>query len=300
VSCRAYFLSSPSLICVWLRVCWGFCWIAVILLLWREPKWVLLGPNCGHTSWSISQQPGLALLTLFLSRVEVIKQSIASGTQDIAEVPSSKEAQQWYVIFCPLWHPNSSEKLCFNRSNMFNHLFDLLAPHMLILFPSSRIVQPSSSAAQSSGSRPSSSVVYDNADQHVWQFLAAFALHGSLEQHQALVTMLREKILDDLLAVSRGWFTTEQDRNTKLGNVNLFLNALGLDCSQISLPGLGMWWSLFFSFRCTTICVMHSSLDLHTFGWFIGLLLCGALHMLSLPVRWWLSTYFFISWATVL
>jgi len=123
---------------------------------------------------------------------------------------------------------------------MFNHLFDLLAPHMLILFPSSRIVQPSSSAAQSSGSRPSSSVVYDNADQHVWQFLAAFALHGSLEQHQALVTMLREKILDDLLAVSRGWFTTEQDRNTKLGNVNLFLNALGLDCSQISLPGLGM------------------------------------------------------------
>jgi len=123
---------------------------------------------------------------------------------------------------------------------MFNHLFDLLAPHMLILFPSSRVVQPRSSAAQSSGRRPLSSVAYDNADQHVWQFLAAFALHGSLEQHQALVTMLREKILDDLLAVSRGWFTTEQDRNTKLGNVNLFLNALGLDCSQISLPGLGM------------------------------------------------------------
>ncbi|KXN86630.1 DNA topoisomerase 2-associated protein pat1 [Leucoagaricus sp. SymC.cos] len=154
-------------------------------------------------------KPGLALLTLFLSRVEVIKQSIASGTQDIAEVPTTEEAQQW--------------------SNMFNHLFDLLAPSMLILFPSSRIVLPASQGQQQ---QPS---LYDNADQHVWQFLAAFALHCALEQHQVLVTSLREKILDNLLAVSRGWFTTEEERNTKLGNVNLFLNALGLDSSQIAL-----------------------------------------------------------------
>lgn len=45
----------------------------------------------------ITVQPGLALLTLFLSRVEVIKQSIASGTQDIADVPTTEEAQQWYA-----------------------------------------------------------------------------------------------------------------------------------------------------------------------------------------------------------
>ncbi|KAF9453519.1 hypothetical protein P691DRAFT_658313 [Macrolepiota fuliginosa MF-IS2] len=152
-------------------------------------------------------KPGLALLTLFLSRVEVIKQSIASGTQDVADIPTPEEAQQW--------------------SNMFNHLFDLLSPHMLVLFPSSRIV-----TTPTQGQQPS---LYDNADQHVWQFLAAFALHGSLEQHQVLVAMLRDKILDNLLAVSRGWFTTEEERDTKLGNVNLFLNALGLDSSQIAL-----------------------------------------------------------------
>lgn len=110
---------------------------------------------------------------------------------------------------------------------MFNHLFDLLSPHMLVLFPSSRIVAPTQGQQQPS--------LYDNADQHVWQFLAAFALHGSLEQHQILVATLREKILENLLAVSRGWFTTEEERNTKLGNVNLFLNALGLDSSQIAL-----------------------------------------------------------------
>lgn len=111
---------------------------------------------------------------------------------------------------------------------MFNHLFDLLAPHMLVLFPSSRIALPNQGQQQ----QPS---LHDNADQHVWQFLAAFALHGSLEQHQVLVASLREKILENLLAVSRGWFTTEEERDTKLGNVNLFLNALGLDSSQIAL-----------------------------------------------------------------
>jgi DNA topoisomerase 2-associated protein PAT1 len=39
-------------------------------------------------------QPGLALLTLFLSRVEVIKQTIAT-TPDIAETPTIEESQQW-------------------------------------------------------------------------------------------------------------------------------------------------------------------------------------------------------------
>ncbi|KAF8631878.1 hypothetical protein AX15_002145 [Amanita polypyramis BW_CC] len=42
-------------------------------------------------------QPGLALLTLFLSRVEVIKQNMAV-TSEVAELPSPEEAQQWYVI----------------------------------------------------------------------------------------------------------------------------------------------------------------------------------------------------------
>jgi len=39
-------------------------------------------------------QPGLALLTLFLSRVEVIKQTIAT-TPDIADTPTIEESQQW-------------------------------------------------------------------------------------------------------------------------------------------------------------------------------------------------------------
>src|SRR5262245_59059896 len=41
-------------------------------------------------------QPGLALLTLFLSRVEVIKQGAQTAT-DLAELPSYEESQQWSV-----------------------------------------------------------------------------------------------------------------------------------------------------------------------------------------------------------
>lgn len=39
-------------------------------------------------------QPGLALLTLFITRVEVIKQSLNSAT-DQEELPTEADEQQW-------------------------------------------------------------------------------------------------------------------------------------------------------------------------------------------------------------
>lgn len=39
-------------------------------------------------------QAGIALLTLFLSRVEVMKQALASGAE-LSETPTTAEAQQW-------------------------------------------------------------------------------------------------------------------------------------------------------------------------------------------------------------
>lgn len=151
-------------------------------------------------------RPGLALLTLFLSRVEVIKQ-MAATAPDMSEIPSTEESQQWKL--------------------MFDHLFQLLAPHLLLLFPSTRIAQTSISG------HPDLPNPTDIADQPVWQFLAALALHAAVEQHQVLVTVLREKVLDNVLSVNKGWVADENERQTKLANVNLFLHALGLDSSQI-------------------------------------------------------------------
>ncbi|KAF8636407.1 hypothetical protein AX17_003589 [Amanita inopinata Kibby_2008] len=147
-------------------------------------------------------RPGLALLTLFLSRVEVIKQNMSTAT-DISELPSAEEAQQWQL--------------------MFDHLFQLLAPHFLLLFPSTRMAT----------ALPPSHMTTDFVDQPVWQFLAALALHAVSEQQHTLVTALRDKVLDNVLSVNKGWITEEEERQMKLANANLFLHALGLDSSQI-------------------------------------------------------------------
>ena len=107
---------------------------------------------------------------------------------------------------------------------MFDHLFQLLAPHLLQLFPSVRIY-----------TETNSQIPTDVVDQPVWQFLAALALHAVVEQHHILVSTLREKILDNVLSVNKGWVHDEDERQTKLANVNLFLHALNLDSSQIAL-----------------------------------------------------------------
>ncbi|KDQ61548.1 hypothetical protein JAAARDRAFT_31002 [Jaapia argillacea MUCL 33604] len=151
-------------------------------------------------------RPGLALLTLFLSRVEVIKQNMVTST-DSDEDPTPEEEEQWQL--------------------MFDHLFQLIAPHLLSLFPSVRIARSISSA--------DASLTTDHTDQPVWQFLAALGLHAVLEQQQLLVTSLREKVLDIVLSVNKGWVADEEERRAKLGNVNIFLHALGIDSSQIVL-----------------------------------------------------------------
>lgn len=166
-------------------------------------------------------QPGLALLTLFLSRVEVIKQ-----TADLADAPTPEESQQWYVS--PAFVSNQSLSHTDNyhlRRSIFDHLFRLLESHLLGLFPSSRMIPDPN--------QPHMPIDY--IDQPVWQFLAALALHGTIEQHHVLVGTLREKILDNVLSVNKGLVHDEDERQTKLANVNLFLHAVNLDSSQIAM-----------------------------------------------------------------
>lgn len=108
---------------------------------------------------------------------------------------------------------------------MFNTLFHIIAPHLLLLFPSTR-------AAAIGGTNFVTTPQHDVADQQVWQLLAAIALHASLEQQQYLVATLREKILENVVSANRDW-TGNEDSAIKLANVNIFLHALGLDSSQV-------------------------------------------------------------------
>ncbi|KAI6122319.1 topoisomerase II-associated protein PAT1 [Pisolithus croceorrhizus] len=155
-------------------------------------------------------RPGIAILTLFLSRVEIIKQGMSTAVK-ATDLPTPEEAQQWQLVF--------------------DHFFQLLMPYFPILFPSTRFaLLPAPTTTEPAVVRQT-----DLLDQPVWQFLAAVALHASPDQQSTLVAGLRDKVLENVSSVQKGWITDEDERSTKLANVNLFLHALGLDSSQITV-----------------------------------------------------------------
>ncbi|KAF7294431.1 PAT1 domain-containing protein [Mycena kentingensis (nom. inval.)] len=137
-------------------------------------------------------KPGLALVTLFLTRVEVIKQSWHTGAEPVDPIVADTYLEQWQSVF--------------------DQFFHLLTPHLLQLFPSSRI--------QVDARHPASvALTIEIIDQPVWQFLATLALLSRPEQHQILVTSLREKVLDNVRSANSGWVQDEEERSTKLANL---------------------------------------------------------------------------------
>ena len=111
---------------------------------------------------------------------------------------------------------------------MFDHMFQLLTPSLLYMFPSVRIAI--------ANNIPLANVPNtDDLDGPVWQLMATLALHASVEQQQILVTSLRERILENIAAVNKGWVADEEVKKERIENVNYLLHALGLDASQVSL-----------------------------------------------------------------
>ncbi|EMR11292.1 hypothetical protein PNEG_00321 [Pneumocystis murina B123] len=65
-----------------------------------------------------------------------------------------------------------------------------------------------------------------------WQFMAACAISSTLEQQHILVTEVREKVMDNVISSKH---LPPDIAAIKLGNVNLFLHALGLDIEQLNI-----------------------------------------------------------------
>ncbi|KAI0820787.1 topoisomerase II-associated protein PAT1 [Trametes gibbosa] len=153
-------------------------------------------------------RPGIALLTLFLSRAEVILQNVANGSE-VDETPTPEELQSW--------------------SMLYGHLFELLRPQLHVLFPSVRL---SVLSGISFTTVPNSDVI----DQPVWQFFASLACSANDAQQSVLVTGLRDIVLENVTTATKGLgLDSEEQRRLRLSNVNLFLHALGLDSSQIAV-----------------------------------------------------------------
>ncbi|KAJ3020018.1 hypothetical protein HKX48_001433 [Thoreauomyces humboldtii] len=108
--------------------------------------------------WLAQSKPGLALLTMFLSRAEMIKQGAGGPGFQVAD----QELGMWTEIY--------------------NFLFASLHKHFASLFPSSAAGNVNAALT---------------GDIYVWQFLAALAVGATTVEHQTvLLTEVRDKVLE--------------------------------------------------------------------------------------------------------
>ncbi|KAF2838661.1 hypothetical protein M501DRAFT_1004447 [Patellaria atrata CBS 101060] len=122
---------------------------------------------------------GLSILTMFVSRAEIFKQSSAPG--DLTD----SDWEQWLQLY--------------------NKLFDIAEPVLPYIFPGS---------------------VNDTEDVYVWQYLAAMGVGASPEQQQRLVLGVKDRVMETV-NVSKA--LPPEIAATRLGHVNLFMRAIGLD-----------------------------------------------------------------------
>ncbi|KAL2820482.1 topoisomerase II-associated protein PAT1 [Aspergillus cavernicola] len=129
-----------------------------------------------HVPFVAKTRIGLGILTMLLSRAEIVKE---------AGQASERDWQQWV------------EK--------FNVLFDTLEPTFGDIFPNS---------------------INTGDDMYVWQFLAATGIGASPEQQQRLVIAVKDRVME---TVSHSKTLPADMASQRLGNVNLFMRAIGLD-----------------------------------------------------------------------
>jgi DNA topoisomerase 2-associated protein PAT1 len=168
-----------------------------------------------------SSRAGLAIITMLISRSEILNQTgAAEGWQDMFQVLFN-EFQGHYLSFFPVVNvPNLPSDLDISR-----------IPLSIMHSYGDPIDLPSGGIGYRS--TPSSALeMYLTDDMHVWQFLAALAAVSNVDQQHTLVAEVRERILANVAAGNASIYPSERAERS-IYNVNLFLHALGLDASQI-------------------------------------------------------------------
>ncbi|SPO28397.1 related to PAT1 - topoisomerase II-associated protein [Ustilago trichophora] len=170
-------------------------------------------------------RPGVAFLTIFLSRAETLRQA--------GDVPSD-ELEQFKQIFA----------LLFSRLTAHGKLATLFPstrtklslPFGVSYYMGSGLGQQLS--AQTVGGKYRN---VDLEDEPSWNLMAALAIGSTMEQQQILVQELREKILENVIS-AKEWqkrnpaaVQDEFNPDIRIRNVNLLLHALNLDAAQISV-----------------------------------------------------------------
>ncbi|KAJ9602754.1 DNA topoisomerase 2-associated protein pat1 [Cladophialophora chaetospira] len=92
---------------------------------------------------------------------------------------------------------------------LYGRLFDILEPLLVTLFPGP---------------------VNSGDDMYVWQFLAALGICASPEQQQRLVIGVKDRVMETVLQSKS---LPAEMSSARLGNVNLFMRAIGLDVEML-------------------------------------------------------------------
>lgn len=134
----------------------------------------------------LSNQAGLVLLCIFLSRSEILKNSMDPVGDNLV---------------LSAWSHLIEEQLFDHLQDQFNDLFK---------------EEPFDENSQD--------IEFDyGKDHYVWQFLALLAMNIDTRRKQDLVVELRDRIMK----------TVQEGDNNNVSDLNIFLNALGLDISQL-------------------------------------------------------------------
>ena len=134
-----------------------------------------------HVQSILRTKIGLNILTMLISRAELVAQAGGSGQQE------ASDRQQW--------------------QDLYSRLFDTIEPVLPYIFPTDTNVSASD-------------------DVYVWQFLAAMGVGASPDQQQRLVLGVKERVMETV-GVSQSLPVEMKER--RLGEVNLFMRAIGLD-----------------------------------------------------------------------
>ncbi|GAA5878919.1 hypothetical protein JCM1840_000840 [Sporobolomyces johnsonii] len=155
----------------------------------------------------VRSKPGLAFLTILLSRAESLKQATPA--------PEAADLQQWH--------------------RTFTFLFSSLAASLLPLFPSTRLAASLPFGVAQYQSVETLRPEVDLDDEPVWRFLAAVAVCADPDQQQILVTGVRDKVIEGVRGAKLVGKGGAEVAALKIRNVNLLLHALSLDASMIEV-----------------------------------------------------------------
>ncbi|CAO3649659.1 unnamed protein product [Cunninghamella echinulata] len=155
----------------------------------------------------VQSKPGLAFLTMLLSRAEILKNG--GGALNRSAPPSAEDLSLWQDVYTRFFNA---------LQGRFNSIFPALY-YLAPINPTVDLVQISLSID----------------DMYIWQFLAAVAVGATMEQQHILVTEVRDRVMENIILAKSNRLPLEHATH-RIDNINLFLHSLGLDASQVSVP----------------------------------------------------------------